>query len=60
MQITIQSKETVCANCKYFTQHYIYIGGFVPCNAGHCTYPRIKDRKPGRPGCEYFKEKGVM
>lgn len=57
MIIAIQEKEVVCSNCQHFVQHYVCFGGFTACNAGHCTYPRIKDRKPGQVGCDYFKEK---
>lgn len=33
------------------------MSGFIAANAGHCVYPRVKDRKPGACGCEHFKEK---
>lgn len=55
----ISKEEKVCVNCKYFIQHYIYDerfhNDFLPCNAGHCVKPRVKDRKPGRKACERFE-----
>ena len=52
----IDEREEVCANCKHYIQHYTRsrIWGISPCNAGHCIYPRFKDRKPGTPACGYF------
>ena len=50
--------EEVCANCGHYRQHYIrdlYGRAYVPCNSGHCVYPRCKERKPGQPGCEHFQ-----
>ena len=59
MIIRINNREEVCANCEHFTQHYVmfegFIGGIGAINAGHCAYPRIKDRKPGHPACENFE-----
>lgn len=51
----IDEREEVCANCKYFWQHYVYESrcGFSPCNAGHCTYPRLKNRKTNDT-CRHF------
>ena len=50
MMYKISENEDVCANCKYFRQHYIkesFGYGFIACNAGHCVYPRMKNRSPG-------------
>lgn len=59
--VWIGEGETVCANCAHYVQHYILSScrpsGFIAANAGHCVYPRVKDRKPGACGCEHFKEK---
>ena len=58
MLFHIDEKEDVCCNCKNYVQHYVksFMGwGFDRCNAGHCTYPRNKDRKPGTKACEYFE-----
>lgn len=37
-----------CANCAHYARHYIRLWGryFVPVAAGHCTFPRVKARKP--------------
>lgn len=51
----ISVQDRVCANCKHFVQHYIRIGGQLgPCNAGHCTEKRHKNRKPTQT-CEGFE-----
>lgn len=59
--IGVQEGETVCANCAHYIQHYTLSrytpGGLLAVNAGHCTYPRIKDRKPGACACEHFAER---
>lgn len=39
----------MCKNCKHYYQHYTYfedLKRFMPMNVGHCTEPRLKDRKP--------------
>lgn len=39
--------EECCGNCKYFHQHYTRDkqGGYSPLWCGHCTYPRLKNRR---------------
>lgn len=39
--------EKRCGNCKYFCLHYRRAGKgrYVPLLCGHCTHPRIKDRR---------------
>ena len=53
----IEDDEMVCANCGYYHQHYTEIARrcFRPTNCGHCTHPRLKDRKPGHPACEHWE-----
>ena len=52
-----KKQEMVCASCKHFWQHYVFDGdAFRKCNAGHCVYPRLKNREPAD-GCEYFAPK---
>ena len=42
----IGPETEACANCKYFIQHYILSwAGFDPLEWGHCTCPRLKNRK---------------
>ncbi len=58
MEITIQEDERVCANCKYFHQHYVKAElnwtdsdisedgkRYSPIHTGHCVEPRLKNRK---------------
>lgn len=65
MILGIDEREEVCANCQHFIQHYVKPGRYeiiagryeiIACNAGHCTYPRLKDRKPGET-CDKFEFK---
>lgn len=57
MMFEIKENEEVCANCQYYRQHYVmgksFVDGFTAVNHGHCTYPRVKDRRPGET-CERF------
>lgn len=55
----IHETEEVCANCKHFYQHYVKVGlEFDVCNAGHCSYPRAKDKKPND-WCKNFESRYV-
>lgn len=50
--------EHFCANCKYYIEHYIKTtypsnSMFNPIDEGHCTYPRLKNRKAWNK-CEYW------
>lgn len=61
MMYGIHELEDVCANCKYFRQHYVkeqFGYSFTACNAGHCVYPRIKDRSPGDTCKNFCQETG--
>ncbi len=52
--------ERVCENCKYFYQHYIKTErGFKETFAGHCFYPRMKERE-ATDSCKYFEQKNKM
>ena len=59
IKINITDKEATCANCKHYVQHYVQhcmsidSAYMMPCNCGHCVYPRVKSRKPGDV-CEKF------
>ena len=57
---TICESERVCANCRYYYQHYIYdkemYNGFSSCNCGHCSQKRLKRRKPSDT-CENFERR---
>lgn len=60
--INSYESEEVCANCRHFCQHYTEkpsdygMRGFMPVNAGHCTEPKVKQRKPGDT-CERFNRR---
>ena len=44
-----------CRWCKHYRQYYYVEGVFYrPAHAGHCVYPRIKDREP-TDSCKYFE-----
>ena len=50
-----------CANCKHFYQHYVlnpWTGIFETVAAGHCCYPRVKDRKVDS-WCERFEWRDI-
>lgn len=55
-----------CSDCKHFVQHYgkkspleARLCGYeyYTLNAGHCTFPRIKDRTPDTLACKNFEIK---
>ena len=44
-----------CGSCEYFHQHYILNGrGIVRVYCGHCTYQRIRTRRPDRDACDHY------
>lgn len=47
---------STCQTCKYYYQHYVKCGKnrYVSVEAGHCSHPRLKDRKPETPACDRF------
>jgi len=50
-----------CANCAHYHQHYVMRenGTYFECWDGHCTEPRIKNRKPNTLACERWEAKEV-
>lgn len=58
--VRIGSKESVCANCAWFHQHYVLDSATraycIPISMGHCGYPRMKDRRAYET-CKHFKKK---
>lgn len=62
IKLWVTEKEiNICKDCKHFRQHYVYINddikhGYEPCNVGHCTYPRLKD-KEATDTCKYYERK---
>ena len=48
-------KDQICKNCVHFHQHYVLDSHRATAiNDGHCSYPRLKSRKPNKPACEHF------
>ena len=62
--LLIDEETQCCANCAHFHQHYIRSAQvskphkhcFWPIGQGHCTYPRMKNRRTDDV-CEYFERK---
>ena len=58
--VRIDESEECCVNCTHFIQHYTFTPHgkqpFIPVHCGHCTHPRIKDRKPNDT-CNHFEHK---
>lgn len=49
-------KGTACKNCLHFKQHYILSEDrFLRAHCGHCTFSRVKRKKPDSVGCEKFE-----
>ena len=49
-------EENTCGECVYFFRYYIRDGRrYRPLYAGHCIYPRLKQRECGRKACIYFR-----
>ena len=47
--------EKACKDCGHFRRHYILDEqACTPVNCGHCTYPRLKNRKPDTLACTHF------
>ena len=49
-------KNRTCGQCGHYHQHYVMDRQsciVVPC--GHCTYPRLKSRRPDSPACGHFE-----
>ena len=47
--------ENRCGECQHFYQHYVLDAqSCVKVFCGHCSYPRLKSRKPDAPGCKHF------
>ena len=48
--------KEICRNCVHYRRHYTLDKECcMAVNCGHCTYARIKHRKPDTPACDYFK-----
>jgi len=55
----LRDGERLCVNCQHFIQHYTNSPytkqGWTAINAGHCTTPRLKDRKPLCAACIHWE-----
>ena len=53
----IVMEEQYCKYCAHYRQHYILSEKkLVRIYAGHCTYAKVKSKKPDSPACVDFKE----
>ena len=56
----IGEQTQCCLNCRYYDQYYVRdhtrAAYFWPMNAGNCTYPTFKPRRPTAT-CPNFKPK---
>ena len=44
-----------CKTCTYFHQHYILSEGkIMRVYCGHCTFPKIRNRRPFNKACENY------
>ena len=58
MSEDILDTEDICANCKYYCQHFLLHHEFRNpywVNCGHCIFPRSKHRKPTCKACNHFE-----
>ena len=58
--IHIDQRETVCATCKHFYQHYTLDkqNQFIAVYCGHCSNPFSREKKPGQTACYRYEPKG--
>ena len=52
--------EKCCKTCQHYIAHYIRTGRgtYSRLHCGHCTEPRLKDRKESTPACRHYSPKG--
>jgi hypothetical protein len=59
----IHESEEVCANCRFYCQHYVYgahyKSGYAATHCGHCHYPQLKHRDPGQTCARFESNIGV-
>ena len=53
--------DKLCEQCRHFRRHYVRMGNnhYRPISAGHCTHPRLKDRRVDSPACARFSARPV-
>lgn len=48
----------ICKNCVHFLQHYVIDDqSYTAIHCGHCTRPRLKNRRPLDNACEHFVQR---
>jgi len=48
--------NNICKNCTHFLQHYAFDNRKIfRVYCGHCTFPKIRRRKPHTKACEHFQ-----
>jgi len=53
-----ETEEKMCKGCRYFNQHYVKArSGYMPTDYGHCTNPRLREKRPGTPACTRFSKR---
>ena len=53
-------KELLCKDCEHFHIHYIldkHRATALDC--GHCSFPRLKKRRPSQPACVHYSERAL-
>lgn len=63
MLMEVNVAKGMCGMCCHYHQHYVQadfgLDGYIPCYSGHCSYPRMKNRKP-MDQCENYIEKSNL
>ena len=50
-------EQLTCRGCQHFHLHYVLDQHHAtPLNCGHCSYPRLKKRRPTEPVCMHYTE----
>jgi len=54
-----EAEEKVCKGCRYFKQHYVRAprSGYMSTDCGHCSNPRLREKKPDTPACTRFSKR---
>lgn len=51
-------KDPTCSSCVYFRQHYsLDSKKLFQVYCGHCTYPRVRSKKPDSKACQQYVKK---
>lgn len=48
-------EENFCKSCEYYHQHYVLDNKKIfRVYCGHCTYPKIRTRRPDSKACDHY------